>query len=500
MTLNDKAQGRPMRNISKSKYLVGLQCPVWFWREMNDPSFAPQHDAATLARFDWGHVVGDLAKGLFPGGVDLPTEDFGENIQITGDLVKERRTLFEAGFSADGLYCRSDVLVPLDDGSFELIEVKGTTRANEIHVWDLAFQWHVLTLCGLDISRAAVLHLDNGYVRRGDLDVEALFAKTDVTDEVRADVARVPAEVARLRKLQAMDGCPEVVAFGQCESHYECPVHSLIELPDGHVSELSRGVKKVESLVAAGVESLVDIPDDFDLTDKQWIQVTAARDGRPHLEQERIGEFLEQLEYPLWHLDFETMQLAVPGFDESRPYQQIPFQYSIHEERADGAVVHHEFLAVGAGDPRAALMESMRSHLGDTGSVLVYYQGFENARLKEMARDLPQHADWIQGVLDRVVDLYEPFGKYWYYDPAQKGSASIKKVLPALTDMSYDGMEIAEGTAAAGAFLELRHAGETLDDYDDEATGTRRALLEYCEQDTRAMVEVLGRLRGMIGG
>lgn len=487
-----------MRNISKSKYLLGLQCPVWFWKAMNDPEFNPQHDAATLQRFESGHVVGELAKELFPDGVEMPTEDFGENIRVTGDLVKERRTMFEAGFSADGLYCRSDVVVPLGDGTWELFEVKGTTKAKDIHVWDLAFQWHVLELCGLRISRAAVIHLNNEYVRRGELDVKALFAKTDVTEQVRADLSRVPSELTRLRELQALARCPEVIAFGQCRAHYDCPVHGEIELPDGHVDELYRGGKKIVALMNDGVEMLEDVPDDYHLTGKQLIQVHAARDGMVHVEPAPIREFLGGLEYPLWHFDFETLALAIPEFDESRPYQQIPFQYSLHEEREDGTIVHHEFLAVGTGDPRRALMEALRSQMGQRGSVLAYYKSFEETMLRNLARDLPEHARWIAQVLSRVVDLYEPFNKFWYYNLAQRGSASIKKVLPAITDISYDGMPIAEGTAASSAFAELRHAGETLDEYDPEALQKRNDLLAYCKQDTWAMVEILGKLRGMI--
>ena len=487
-----------MRNISKSKYIYGIGCPVWFWKEMNDPEFDPKHDAATQRRFDDGHVAGELAKGLFPGGVDLPTENFGENIRKAEELVVERKVLFEAGFSAKGLYCRSDVLVPQADGNWELIEVKATTHSKDVHHYDLAFQQYVLEACGLKISSTSVVHLNNQYVRRGPLEIDKLFAKTDVTAGVLLDLPNVEPNLARLREIQAMPECPELHAFGQCNAFYDCPVHTEIKMPDGHVNELSRGGKKINALVNAGVEMLVDIPDDYNLTEKQLIQVRAARENRVHVEPEKIREFVGKLQYPIWHFDFETLAFGVPEFDESRPYQAIPFQYSLHEERADGTIIHHEFLAVGEGDPRRALLETMKKQLGDAGSVMVFYQGFERARLEELVRDFPEYSDWIGSILGRVVDLYDVFGKYWYYNPRQHGSASLKRVLPAITDISYDGMQISEGTAASVAFAGLRKAGETVDEYDAEMAQLREALLAYCKQDTFAMVEILRKLRELV--
>ena len=487
-----------MKNISKSKYIVGIGCPVWFWKEMNDPDSLPGYDEATEQLFATGHNVGELAKGLFPGGVDLPTEDFGENIRKAEELVKERKILFEPGFSAKGLYCRSDVLVPLDDGSWELIEVKATTHAKDVHHYDLAFQQYVLEACGLKISSTSVLHLNNQYVRRGPLEIDKLFAKTDVTDGVLAELHNVEPNVARLREIQALPECPEVQMFGQCKAVYSCPVHDELKLPDGHVTELNRGGKAAEVLMGMGVEMLRDVPEDFDLAVRQSIQVQGAKTSQVHVEREPIREFIDGLKYPIWHFDFETVAFGVPEFDESRPYQPIPFQYSLHEEHADGTIIHHEFLAVGEGDPRRALLETMKGQLGGTGSVTVYYQAFEKARLKEMARDMPEYAGWIGSVLDRVVDLYEVFGKYWYYNPSQRGSASLKRVLPAITDISYDGMQISEGTAASAAFAGLRKAGETVGEYDAEMAQLREALLTYCKQDTFAMVEILRKLRELI--
>jgi len=217
--------------------------------------------------------------------------------------------------------------------------------------------------------------------------------------------------------------------------------------------------------------------------------VQATTNERPHISVKGIQAFLDTLQYPLYYLDFESITPAIPRYDNSRPYQQLCFQFSLHIEQEDGSIEHKEFLAEANGDPRPAFIEALKEALGDSGSIIVYSKTFENSRLREIARDYPEHEEWVDKTIARVVDLYDPFKDFHYYHPNQKGSASIKKVLPALTDLSYADLEINNGGLASKSFESL---------YDAPSEEIRQQLLEYCKLDTLAEVEIVKKLRELI--
>jgi hypothetical protein len=300
----------------------------------------------------------------------------------------------------------------------------------------------------------------------------------------------------RLRVLQQELASPTepIVAIGpHCSDPYDCVLQSECwsYLPDHSVFDLYRGGTKAWELFQKGVMDLKNSASHADLSDKQRIQVQAVRTGNPQVEAAPIRAFLSSLQYPLWFLDFETFSTAVPLYDGTKPYQQIPFQFSLHVVDAAGATpVHHGWLAEGSADPRPGFLDALQSVLGNPGDIVAYNIGFERGRLNELANHFPNQSDWLEDTNRRFVDLLTPFRQFAYYHPDQHGSCSIKDVLPALTGKGYDGMTIAEGSAASWAFLKVEHGETEPDDRND----TRRALETYCEQDTLSMVWILHAL------
>ena len=241
-----------------------------------------------------------------------------------------------------------------------------------------------------------------------------------------------------------------------------------------------------------GVLRLADIPEDYPLSDKQAIQRATAISGQPHIKQIQIQTFLNNLRYPLHFLDFETFSTAIPMFDGTRPYQQIPFQFSLHIVREAGArPEHHKFLAESRNDPRSEFMRQLKSAVEPDGSIVVFNASFEKGRLKECAEVLPEYAAWAAAVNGRMVDLLNPFRGFHFFHPDQCGSASMKRVLPALTGKNYESLEIQEGGAASREFLRVTFT----DASESERSRVRRALDEYCGQDTEGMVWILDALR-----
>jgi CRISPR/Cas system-associated exonuclease Cas4 (RecB family) len=478
--------------------MAGLQCPKRLWFEANARERLAPTDAATQAIFDQGHEVGRLAQELYPGGLEIARDRLAwkRAIAATGRALGERVPLYEAAFAFEGGACRVDILAPAGRGGWDLVEVKSTTEVKDVHLADLAFQTWVLAGAGIAVRRSYLAHLNRDYVRKVALDPHGLFVLEDLTERIEPLLAGVGPEVARLGSVLPLAEAPEAAIGPHCSDPYDCPVEPICwsEIPAGSVFTLYRGGKKSWELHAGGIVELAAIPDDFPLTDSQAIQVAAARSGRAHVEPARIRSFLGQLEYPLHYFDLESYALAIPPFDGTRPYQQIPFQFSLHGIEAPGATPRATaFLAEGNGDPRPEFLAAVRAALGPRGSIVAYNASFERDCLSKCAEAFPEHAAWIAKLIPRFVDLLEPFRSFAFYDPAQLGSASLKAVLPVLAGRGYEELEIQEGGAAAREYLRSLDPATA----PAERERIRRALLAYCGRDTEGMVEVveaLGRL------
>jgi hypothetical protein len=291
---------------------------------------------------------------------------------------------------------------------------------------------------------------------------------------------------------------PEIKIGPHCSDPYPCPLQDKCWsfLPPDNVFNLYYGGKKCWRLLGEGILGLKDIPDDVDLTDRQAIQRRVALTGQPHIDRTALARFLKRLKYPVGYLDFETFSTAIPLFDGLRPYQQVPFQFSLHRVGAPGAKPeHHAFLADGRGDPRPEFLDRLHGCIGEKGTVVVYNEKFEKIVLDKLADSFPANAGWIENVKGRLVDLLEPFQSFNYYYGEQGGSASIKAVLPVLTGRSYADLEIQEGGQASLEFLRV-HFGDAPE---EERRRVREQLERYCGQDTEGMIWITDALQNLVG-
>ncbi|MFC2014258.1 DUF2779 domain-containing protein [Chloroflexota bacterium] len=479
--------------LSKTKYLNGCQCLRYLWVLFNDPDRVPVPDTNTQYIFDQGHVVGELAKQLFPDGIDVPQDSFRGNIDQTIRLMKERKPLFEAGILADNLYSRVDVLYPTDHESWDIIEVKSSTSIKDVHIQDAAYQRYCCTKLDLNIRKCFIAVINNQYVKKGEIDPEGLFTLHNITEDVLAISDDIPNQVEEMLECINRETCPENGIGPHCRDPYECALAECWDfLPEHNIFNLYYGGKKCFELYESGIFTVKEIPNSYKLNGKQSIQKTCEVSGQPHVDGEAISDFLRTLHYPLYYLDFETIGPAVPLFDSTRPYQAIPFQFSLHVV-SDGKASpeRFSFLAGSPDDPRPAFLSELKKVLGEYGSIVVYNQGFEEGILKELALVFSEYDDWITSVRGRLVDLLQPFRSFYYYHPKQKGSASIKRVLPALTGRGYDGMEISEGNEASIKFYTVTYGEATK----EERKKVRDDLEKYCSLDTEGMVWIVAELK-----
>lgn len=485
--------------VSKSKFLWGSQCRKLLWVAYSAKDEIPEPDAAQQAIFDQGHEVGALAKSLYPGGIEVSAAatDFRQVLQNSLEAAKVRKPLFEAGFVHNGGFARVDILNPVGRNEWDIIEVKSSTEVKDVNLIDLAFQAFVYNGAGLSIRRCCLMHVDRNYVRRGPVDPKKVFKLVDVTKDLSGLSREIEPQLedmfATIRRKQE----PEIKIGPHCSDPYACPLTDKCWsfLPPDSVFSLHYGGKKCWRLLQEGVVNLKDIPEDVDLTDRQTIQRKVALSGQPHIDRKALARFLKRLRHPVSYLDFETFSTAIPMFDDLSPWQQVPFQFSLHRQAAPCATPqHHTFLADGRVDPRPEFLNRLRDSISDKGTVVVYNEKFEKAVLDRLAGAFPEHAGWIDRVKARIIDLLEPFQTFDYYHPEQHGSASIKAVLPVLTGRSYADLEIQEGGQASLEFLRV-HFGDVAE---DERQKVREQLERYCGQDTEGMIWLVEALRRLV--
>ena len=467
------------------------------WVSINDPTRMPAYDAATQHVFNQGHIIGELAQQLYPSGIKLETENIGANLKETIASLKLRKPLFEAGFSGNRLYCRVDILNPVVDEAWDIVEVKSTNDVKDEQLYDVAFQRHCCQLNGVKINRCYIIHLNREYVKHGDIEPQQLFVTEDVTDRLNEFAEGLETRITEMLTVIDSDECPETAVGRHCNDPYACLLQEECwkYLPEHHVMTLYSGKKLGEDLMAQGILDISNIPEDIKLNDKQQIQKDCVICGQPHIDTAEIKSFLKGLKYPLYFMDFETFATAVPVFDGTSPYQNIPFQFSLHVLTKPGAMVeHYEFLAEGKDDHRQEFLAELKQDIGPKGNILVYYAAFEKSRLKELAGAFPEYQEWVDSINERIVDLNVPFRDFRYYHPQQMGSSSLKHVLPALTNLSYEDLEIGEGTTASLKFMEAAFGNIS----DLERQKIRTDLLTYCGQDTGGMIDILKKLQELV--
>jgi len=486
--------------LSKSQYLRGLQCRKSLWLYRNKPKLRTPPDEALQAIFETGTNVGILARNLFPNGsaVEYEGSTFEEKISRTSELINAGvDTIYEATFSYDDVLVMVDILHRGIRG-WELYEVKSSTEVRDVYINDVAVQYYVLAGSKLSISKASLVHINNEYVRYGNLDLNKLFAIKELTGVAEEMQDAVGNDLSSMQIMVSSE-CPTIDIGPHCSNPYECDfmAHCWAHVPDSSVFDIVRlnSAKKYE-LYYKGIVDFRSIPETYPLNPNQRMQVEAELSGKTFVNQAGIKGFLGTLRYPLYFLDFETFQSAIPLFDGTRPYQLIPFQYSLHSLEHKGAECkHYEFLGQQGNDPRESLVKRLVADIPVEACVLAYNMTFEKMVIKNLAEQFPVYANKLMNIHDGILDLMAPFRSKYYYTKEMQGSYSIKYILPALVPgMGYNGMAICNGGEAMNAYANLHLVKD-----EAEVERIRKALMEYCKLDTHAMVALLDKLQEVVG-
>ena len=482
--------------LSKSQYMRGLQCSKALWLFKYRKDLMAEPDARRQHLFDTGHRVGELAQQLFPGGVEVGYRpgDYPAMIEETAQLTRDGEVVYEGSFAAEGVFVRADILVRNGD-AWDLYEVKATASTKAVHKPDVAVQWYVIGW-HLPLGKAHLVHLNTGYLRDGALDLQGLFTIDDMTEAVLDEQAAIEGRLMQLETVLA-GAEPEVPIGTQCNNPYECDfrAHCWRDVPFPSVLDLCRlnGNRKFE-YYHRGIVTYEDARKSIELNAVQSLQVNTALKRELHVDAGSIDDYLGDVRFPVSFLDFETFQDAIPRFDGQGPYQNMPFQYSLHVVHETGELEHREFLADDSEDPRQELAQRLLQDLPAEGTIFAYHQSFELGVIRGLARHCAEYDARLMASTHRFKDLEVPFKQLMYYHPDFNGSFSIKSVLPALfpdePELDYKRLAIRSGDAAMDIFAHLRE-----NDDPDEKEAIRKSLRAYCRLDTLAMVKIWEKLR-----
>ncbi len=493
--------------FSKSKYCSFWQCPKITWLDKFKPE-EKEIDTSLAARLSTGNEVGDLAMTLFGNFVETTTLsednhlDYSAMIQKTADEVaKGTENICEAAFSYNGLYCAVDILHK-EKGGYAIYEIKSSTHLNYIYLVDVAYQKYVLEKSGITVTGTYLVNINNKYVRHGDINVKELFFIQDVSGLLQEEYDKIEENLKCADEILNNETEPNIDISDKCTSPYSCAYwkYCTKHLPTPNVFDVYRlGIGKKFKYYNDGIISFEELEKHGHLDYKQTRQIDYyLHDKGTYIKKDGIKKFLDTLSYPLYFLDFETMQSVIPQFDGTRPYQQIPFQYSLHYIESEGAPLKHkEFLAESGENPLRAIAESLCANIPMNVCTLAYNKKFECGRIKELAEIFPDLSKHLLNIERNIKDLLVPFQKGYYYNKAMGGSFSIKSVLPAIfpddPSLNYHNLDgVHNGSEAMTIFPLIKDMPK------EEQSIARKNLLKYCELDTFAMVKIWQKLISLI--
>lgn len=486
-------------NLSKSKYCRAIQCKKMLWLDKYKPEESSGvSDQSTL---DNGTDVGNVAKDLFGFHVDVKFDDLNVMIKDTSSLLNlDKLVITEASFLYENNFCSVDILKK-DGKDYEIYEVKSSTEVKDIYISDISYQVYILSKLGYNVTRACVIYINSRYERNGNLALDKLFNVCDVTDIAFDSLQDVERKIKEIDIYMEQSEEPFEKLNMHCVSPYDCPYFKYCTkgLPNNNVFDirLMRNSKKFD-LYNKGIFTYDELLNE-DISDKYKQQIEFELfDKEPYINKNKIKEFLNTLSYPLYFLDFETFQQPIPMYDKIRPYDQIPFQYSLHyTESDDGMLFHKEFLALPDIDPRRDLAEGLVRDIPKNVCVLAYNMSFEKRVIKNLASLFSDLSEHLMNIYDNMHDLMIPFYNRNYYSKDMHGSYSIKYVLPALfpndPSLNYHNLQdIHNGGEAMNGYAQMGSLSK------EEQERLRDNLLKYCCLDTYAMVKIYEKLRDVV--
>lgn len=482
--------------LTKSRFLQYDKCPRYIWLQVNETNLLKKQDLKYSYESD---KVSKFARKLFPDSIyQYNTSSKQENIDKTLHHLTDKKTIFNAVIGIDSLYAQVDILEPAGGYGWNIYELKNSPslKKREI-IKELTFQKFIAESLNMKINGCYAINVNSEFKKEGDVNPENLFNIHDFTNEVNlVNRTEFDLQIKELLYFLKKEDSEESIK-NSCKTPKSCRASTICwgELEESDIFHLREGTDQSIKYYNKGVRFIQQIPEEDELTFKQSIQVKTEKLGIPHIDKNVISEYIESIRYPVYYLDFETINSSIPIYERSRPFQHIPFQYSLHIQQTEkSSIEHHEYIDAGAGDPRQEILALLSKLILPGGTIVCFEDTFEKRCLRESADIFPEYNEWYKMIVNDFFDLAMPFKAFAYYHPEQKGSTSLKKVVAALTGSGYESLHIKDGYSANFEFLKIK-TGELSP---SEKKQIYFNLAEYCKQDTWSLHLVLNQLREMV--
>lgn len=488
-------------SLSKSTLIRSIQCSKSLYLYKNFYNLRDKADVSQQQRFDRGHRIGKLAHDLFPGGKDCsPPNPFSYDASIAATklLVQQHfPVIYEAAFKYNGIMAALDILVE-KDGLWYAYEVKSSFRISSTYLLDAAIQYYIITKSGLPLADFSIINVNSDYVFNGELDVTKFFKITSVLNEINERIPFVEDTIeAAITTLDSKE-IPEVPIGAQCTKPYPCDFQgycwknvesdSIWYLPGISMQEKSL-------LVERGITQIAQIGINEELNSRQRVIVESYQKKQPHIQPDKIRGFVHAAQYPLFYFDIEAFQPAVPLFKDTKPYERIPFLYSLHYKESEIAPLQHfSYISPIGDDDRDKFIQHFLEDTQREGKILVFNTLMEKGILFRLATDFPKYKDEIFQRINRIIDVEIPFKDMYYYHPAQQGSFSLKSIGNALLGRDeFQKGSVKDGEEAMAVYNELFYTSNT-----HEIPDKLEELKAYCRTDTYVLYEIFEKLKELV--
>ena len=476
--------------ISRQKFKTSLRCEKLFW-EQSKNNLSNAHYLELLQYKD----LIQLNRKLYPDAIELKSYKSNYSFTKTLEALKNRKPTFNTHFQVEDLNSKTDLLVPSEKENFwNIIEIKFSTNIKRLAYYDIAFQKYVIELSGFKIDTCIIKTINPNYLFvDNNIEPEQFYKNTDVTKRIEGIFQSIPGKLERLKAIYKSTKSPQNRG---CKNPTKCIYPNVCwdNLQDSDIFQLREGKDLSYDLYTnQGIHYITDIPQDVELSDIQKLQFEAHKTKSPYINHEMIAQFIEKIKFPVYFLDFETINPPLPIFINSKPFQHVPFQYSLHIlQSPDSEPVHHQYICeMDNNNPRIEILDNLRKLIYPEGTILCFNDAFEKKCLKEAVAFHKEFEPWYKSILPMFLDLAIPFKYFYYYHPEQKGKASLKAILPVMTDESYKNLKIQDGHGANQEYLRIRSGKSSF----LETEKVKKRLLLYCKMDTYALFLVMRELR-----
>lgn len=489
------------RILSKSSFIRGRQCGKSLWLYFYQPALREKPDDLRRSLFQRGHKVGFFARQLFPGGQDASPSSpsrWAESVALTRQYMDAGyKVIYEAAFEHNRCLAFADLLVRTEEG-WHAYEVKSSLRVTEVHLMDAAFQYHVIQGSGCLLSGFSLVHPNPDFVHHGEITPHEFFLLHDITEQILKRQVEVFQGVSNFKQMLESEQMPQQKVGPHCQSPYPCDFRSYCwgRMHAFHILNLPAfSIQEASGLFNAGVRDIRDIPHEEPLSDFHRGIIHAHRTNTNLVDTKTLSNWLNKIVYPIAFFDLEMFMPPIPMYRGTRPFEHLPFAYSLIKLAKPEAEKEYFFFMADAGeDPREVISRRLLSDLDGIRTLIVFDSSQEHAVFRKLGALFPDTKPFMEDLCRRTADLADLFVSKKIYFPSMGNSFSLKS-LSSIAGVNMEHLKINNGYDASAAYESLHEQGDLF-----HQTEVREELTRYSRADTEMISGVFQKLHELHRG